>query len=79
MNQNSVFRQLVPFDMLSHIFILRSLLKSLTLNSLSTAYGKRSCAAAAEFWISILVSLKQGESINSFKAQLKTYLFHIEL
>ena len=42
----------------------------------STAYGRRSFAAAApELCNGILMSLKTAEPISSFKSQLKTYLF----
>ena len=46
----------------------------------NTAYGKRSFASTApELWNAIPISLMNPESVNSFKAQLKTYLFRIEL
>ena len=46
----------------------------------STAYGKRSFAAAApELWNGIPMSLKTAEPISSFKSQLKTYLFRAKL
>ena len=46
----------------------------------STAYGRRSFAAAApELWNDIPMSLKTADSISSFKSQLKTYLFRAKL
>ena len=38
-------------------------------------YGARAFAAAAELWNSVPDTIKQAQTVNLFKAKLKTHLF----